>query len=111
MRTAVTFVALLGFTAPALAATEGANFWIAKARSIIVSHHLLSRSELRCTGLIYGVESTPTIAGITAVEKHGGRCKGNPDTAPRRFTMQIDKATGRAKWDRNTGDAAMMPIP
>ena len=111
MHATLVTITLLSLTAPAVAADKGADFWTAKARSIIVSHHLLRRSDLRCVGLVYGVESTPAIAGITAVEKHGGGCKGDPNTAPRMFTMEIDKTTGRAKWDRDTGDLVMKPVP
>ena len=111
MRATLLAMTLLGFMDFALAADGGGAFWIAKARSIIISHHLLSRSDLRCTIFIYGTESTPTTAGITAVERHGGRCKGDPATMPRMFSMEIDKITGRAKWDRDNGDFTMKPIP
>ena len=111
MRSRFAVVILLSFTAAASAADRGGAFWIARARSIIIAHHLLSRADLRCTGLVYGVESTPAMAGITAVEKHGGRCGGEPTTSPRMFSMQIDKVTGQAKWDRDTGDFEMKPIP
>ena len=111
MRATLLSMTLLGLVDFALAADRGSDFWIAKARSIIISHHLLSRSDLRCTGLVYGTESTPTMAGITAVERHGGGCKGDPATMPRMFSMEIDKVTGRAKWDRDNGDFTMKPIP
>ncbi len=111
MRATFVTAFLLGSMLAALAADGSGDFWIAKARSIIISHHLLSRSDLRCTGLIYGIESTPTTAGITAVEKHGGPCKGDPATMPRMFSMEIDKVTGKAKWDHDTGDFVMKPIP
>ena len=111
MRMILATLAWLTSLSFASAAEIDANFWIAKARSIIISHHLLSSSDLRCTGLIYGIESTSTTAGIEAIEKHGGGCKGDPATMPRMFSMEIDKATGQAKWDRDTGDFVMKPIP
>lgn len=110
MRAGLVFVMVFGLVSPAFATDDG-NDWIAKARAIILRHHLLSRSDLRCTGLIYGTESTPTMAGITAVEIHKKPCKGDPDTSPRMFTMDIDKATGRASWDRDSHDFVMKPIP
>lgn len=110
MRVSLTALVLCGFAISASAAETDADVWVAKARSIIISHHLLSQRVMRCTALIYGQESTTSMAGIEAVEKHGGRCKGNPMTMPRMFSMQIDKATGQAKWDRDTGDS-MKPVP
>ena len=111
MRATLIAMTLLGFLDSASAADRGGDYWTARARSIIISHHLLSRSELRCTGLIYGNESTPMMAGITAVERHGGRCKGDPATMPQMFSMEIDEVTGQAKWDRASGDFIMKPVP
>jgi hypothetical protein len=40
-------------------------------------------------------EATKTVATVTVREKHGGKCGGAPETAPRRFTMEIDLRPGR----------------
>lgn len=47
---------------------------------------------------------------VTVREKHGGKCCGAPETAPRRFTMEIDLKIGAAQWD-NHDEMEMRPIP
>jgi hypothetical protein len=80
-----------------------------KAFRIITQHRLLSRAELACSFLMLdGV--TKTVATVTVREKHGGKCGGAPETAPRRFTIEIDLKTGAAQWDRNDA-MEMEPIP
>jgi hypothetical protein len=53
---------------------------------------------------------TKTVATVTVREKHGGKCGGAPETAPRRFTMEIDLKTGAAQWDNND-EMEMKPVP
>jgi hypothetical protein len=50
------------------------------------------------------------VATVTVREKHGGKCGGAPETAPRRFTMEIGPKTGAAQWD-NSDEMEMKPIP
>jgi hypothetical protein len=80
-----------------------------KASRIIIQHHLLSRAELACSTLDLD-DVTKTAATVTVREKHGGKCGGAPETAPRRFTMEIDLKTGAARWDNND-EMEMKPIP
>ena len=80
-----------------------------KAFRIITQHRLLSRAELACSSLVLE-EATKTVATVTVREKHGGKCGGAPETAPRRFTMEIDLKTGAAQWDNND-EMEMKPIP
>ncbi len=80
-----------------------------KASRIIIQHHLLSRAELACSTLDLD-DATKTAATVTVREKHGGKCGGAPETAPRRFTMEIDLKTGAARWDNND-EMEMKPIP
>ncbi len=79
-----------------------------KAFRIITQHHLLSREELTCSSLVLE-EATKALATVTIREKHGGKCGGAPETAPRRFTMEIDLKTGAALWDTNK-EMEMRPI-
>ncbi|UVF22839.1 hypothetical protein HPT29_028475 (plasmid) [Microvirga terrae] len=81
-----------------------------KASRIITQHRLLSRAELACSSLVLE-EATKTVATVTVREKHGGKCGGAPETAPRRFTMEIDLKTGAARWDNNYPDMEMRPVP
>jgi hypothetical protein len=91
----------------ALAAEEDAV--MQKAFHIITQHRLLSRAELACSSLVLE-EATKTVATVTVREKHGGKCGGTPETAPRRFTMEIDLKTGAAQWDNND-EMEMKPVP
>lgn len=93
---------------PLSAFAAGESAIMQKAFRIITQHRLLSRAELACSTLILE-ESTKTSATVTVREKHGGKCGGAPETAPRRFTMEIDLKTGAAQWDRND-EMEMKPI-
>jgi hypothetical protein len=55
-------------------------------------------------------EAVKMAAKVTVREKHGSKCGGAPETAPRRFTMEIDLKTGAALWDYND-EMEMRPIP
>jgi hypothetical protein len=67
------------------------------------------RTELACSTLVLD-EVTKTVATVTVREKHDKKCGGDPGTAPRRFTMEIDLKTGAALWDNND-EMEMKPIP
>jgi hypothetical protein len=54
-------------------------------------------------------EATKTVATVTVREKHGGKCGGALETAPRRFTIEIDLKSGAARWDNNN-EMEMNPI-
>jgi hypothetical protein len=82
---------------------------IQEAFRIITQHRLLSRAVLACSSLVLD-EATKTTAPVTVREKHGGKCRGAPETAPRRFTMEIDLKTGAAQWNNND-EMEMKPIP
>lgn len=80
-----------------------------KASHIISQHRLLSRAELACSTLVLD-EATKMSATVTVREKHDKKCGGAPETAPRRFTMEIDLKTGAVQWDNND-DMEMRRIP
>jgi hypothetical protein len=44
-------------------------------------------------------------------EKHNAKCRGDPITAPRRFSLELNLKTGAAKWDNNLPEMEMQPIP
>jgi hypothetical protein len=69
----------------------------------ILYHHSAPPSFAGGTGLLNLVldEVTRTAATVTVRERHGGRCGGAPETAPRRFPMETDLEIGAAQWDNN----------
>lgn len=79
-----------------------------KAFRIITQHRLLSRAELTCSTLELD-EVTKTAATVTVRERHDGKCGGAPESAPRRFTMEIDLETGAVQWDNND-EIEMRPV-
>ncbi len=103
------FVSVLLCLIPLEAIATEQDAIMQKASRIITQHHLLSRAELACSTLILE-EATKTVATVTVREKHGGKCGGDLETAPRRFTMEIDLKTEAARWDRND-EMEMAPIP
>jgi hypothetical protein len=94
------FVSALVCIIPLTAFATEEDAIMQKAVRIITQHRLLSRAELTCSSLVLE-EATKMAATVTVREKHGGKCGGAPETAPRRFTMEIDLKTGAAKWDNN----------
>ncbi len=103
------FVSALACLIPLTAYAAEEDAIMQKAIRIITQHRLLSRTELACSFLMLD-GATKTVATVTVREKHGGKCGGAPETAPRRFTMEIDLETGAAQWDRNN-EMEMKPIP
>ena len=47
---------------------------------------------------------------VATVEKHNKKCGGDPDLAPRMFSLEVDLKTGAARWDNNP-EMEMRPIP
>jgi hypothetical protein len=103
------FVSALACLIPHAAFGAEKDAIMQKAFRIITQHRLLSRAELACSSLVLE-EATKTAATVTVREKHGGKCGGAPETAPRPFTMEIDLKTGAALWDYNA-ELEMRPVP
>lgn len=93
---------------PRLAFAAEQDDVLQRAGRIIAQHRLLSGAELACSTLELD-EVAEGVATVTVREKHGGKCGGAPETAPRRFTMEIDLKTGAAQWDNND-EMEMKPI-
>ena len=90
------FVSALAFLIPLAAFAVEEDAIMQKAFRIITQHRLLSRAELASSSLMLD-ELTRTTATVPVREKHGGKCGGAPETAPRRFTMEIDLKSGAAQ--------------
>jgi hypothetical protein len=105
MKAAIFVIASL-FPIAALSSEE--DEVLRKASRIISDHRLLSPKELACSLLVVD-DATSATATVTVLEKHDKTCGGDPETAPRRFTMEVDLKTGAAQWDNND-EMQMEPI-
>ena len=103
------FISFLACLVPLVVFAAEEDAILQTAFRIIAQRRLLSRAELSCSTLILE-EATKTVATVTVREKHGGKCGGALETAPRRFTIEIDLKTGAARWDSND-EMEMKPIP
>jgi hypothetical protein len=104
------FVPALACLIPLAAFAAEEDAIMQKAFRIITEHRLLSLAELACSSLVLE-EVTKSVATVIVRERHGGKCAGAPETAPRQFTMEIDLKTGAARWDNNYPDMEMRPVP
>jgi hypothetical protein len=103
------FVSALACLVPLSAFAAEEDAIMRKAFRIITQHRLLSRAELACSILVLD-EVTKVLATVTVREKHDKKCGGAPETAPRRFNMEIDLKSGATQWDDND-EMEMRPIP
>jgi hypothetical protein len=81
---------------------------VGKAVQVIRRHRLLSPADLACSSVEDDGSSASQIR-VNVREKHNAVCGGDPDTAPRRFTLEFDVKTGTARWDNNS-EIEMRPI-
>ncbi|MDI3361893.1 hypothetical protein QQF21_03190 [Lelliottia sp. V89_10] len=70
-----------------------------KVKNIAEKNKLLYSPE--CTDYLYMPDSEPGIDSVIVVEKHEGRCPGDPGTQPRLFTVNIDQKTHEMTSDIN----------
>ena len=98
-------------TGLAVASPDQSDPALREAKQIIGTHKLLTPEESRCSTLVFRGMNGKVIAQVGVLERHGDGCAGDPDTAPRRFDLEIDMKTGAAKWDRNYPDMEMRPVP
>ena len=82
---------------------------------IIRQHGLVPKEFRRCFFIMRSDHSAGRVVVFDVRERHRPpRCKGDPGTAPRMFSLEVDMQTGRARWDRMTpeySDGGMRPIP
>jgi len=90
---------------------------IALAFRTIKEHQLVDRDYISCIFLMLEDEDVQTVAKIAVRERHKPyprRCAGDPSTAPRLFSLEINMRNSGAKWDRITDDnpnMEMRPVP
>lgn len=61
-------------------------------------------SDPKCTDYVYLPDGEPGIDVVDVVEKHSGSCHGDPQTAPRIFSIYIDQKTHKMESDINPDD-------
>jgi hypothetical protein len=94
--------------APCLA-SGASNAALDEAAAVVKRRRLLDAAELSCSTFVHeGVEKG--VHAVAVREKHDRRCGGDPDVAPIRFHMQIDRRRKRVLWDNNP-DVEMRPLP
>jgi len=74
--------------------------WVAKAKSLTTKHKLTSLMN-ECLSFAED-EAVNGKIRIDVREVHNEKCGGDPQTAPRVFSFQVDMATGEFKTDSNS---------
>jgi len=72
--------------------------WVAQAKILTTQHKLVSLSN-DCLSFEEG-EAVNGKKHIEVREEHNEKCGGDPQTAPRLFSFEVDVATGEYKTDR-----------
>jgi hypothetical protein len=94
-----------------LAAPVLAEDALLRAARVVREHGLLSQKQMRCMTLVLREDSTRAVTKVGVYERHDKRCGGDPAVTHRLFDLEIDAATGAARWDKNFPDMEMRPVP
>lgn len=84
---------------------------VRRADKIIKEHRLLTEQQQRCMSFMYRDDSDARTAKVGIYEVHDKDCGGDPEIIHRLFDLEIDMKTGAAKWDNDTPDMEMRPVP
>ena len=68
-----------------------------------VERHKLTTLKTEC--LMFMAEKTRTGYTVDVREKHDAQCGGDPATAPRLFSYEIDRRSGKMKTDAAAPDS------
>jgi hypothetical protein len=99
MRTTIVILSSLCIVAAAPGWARGTGAFRLAERAI-VAHRLLTPAELACSTLVRGSKAVREAAEIIVLERHGGRCPGNPGEPPRpRFSLFVDAVSGSIQWN------------
>jgi hypothetical protein len=90
----------LGWT-PAVAASSLERRIEARIQDAFARYDILSRQELECSTLLVRESSNARVARIGVHPLQNRRCGGDPNTAPRRFDIEIDLRTGAVRTNDN----------
>src|SRR5918995_4370232 len=108
MRAGLLTVFLVLVWTPCLAASCLERRIEARIQDAFARYDILSRQELECSTLLVRKSSNARVAQIGVYELHDRRCGGDPNTAPRRFDIEIDMRTGAVRTEDNP-DLEMRP--
>ena len=93
---------------PAVAASSLERRIEARIQEAFARYDILARQELECSTLLVRKSSNATIARIGVYPLQNRRCGCDPNTAPRRFDIEIDMRTGAVRTDSKP-DREMRP--
>src|SRR5918997_311562 len=96
----LTVLMALGWT-PAVAASSLERRIEARIQDAFARYDILSRQELECSTLLVRKSGSARVARIGVYPLQNRRCGGDPNTAPRRFDIEIDLRTGAVRTDNN----------
>jgi len=95
----------------ALAMPARAQEPFALAEKIIKQHRLLTPKAQQCSKLVLREDGNKRVAKIGVYEVHDQTCGGDPEIEHRLFDLEINTRTGAAKWDYDSPDGDMRPVP
>lgn len=106
--------AMLTVTGCALA-TDASSSMIEKnpvvkqVKTTVEKEHLVT--DPACTDYLLTKNAEPGLDLVSIVEKHGGRCPGDPQTQPRLFNVLVDQETGQMLSDKDDPvEGTMVPL-
>ena len=97
MKRALAAVAILAASAsPALAVYSDAEL-ISHVKQAVTAHKLVDDPD--CVDYVITRKIHPLIDQVELREHHGGKCGGDPGTAPRLFDVIVDRTNGQMASD------------
>jgi hypothetical protein len=87
--------------------TATADAWIDTLLAVIAQQRL---TTLASECLSFAADLDSTLVSYTVREKHSTSCGGDPETAPRLFSIAIDTMTGAVSSDALTDDGSMRTV-
>jgi hypothetical protein len=81
-----------------------------RAFQAIEQHKLLTPKEMECV-LLTAFDPPGRVVSVDVRAKHNRKCGGDPNFAPRLFSIDIDLKTRAARWDGDGYDGEMRPLP
>ncbi|RJT46505.1 hypothetical protein [Rahnella woolbedingensis] len=68
--------------------------------------------DVKCTDYFLTKNIEAGIDLVDVLEKHGGKCKGDPETHPRIFSVYVSQKTHEMASDKDdlTGDGILKPL-
>lgn len=69
--------------------------------------------DVKCVDYVLMKNADPGVDVVAVLEKHGGKCGGDPQAQHRIFSVYVDQKTHEMASDKDdlTGDGILMPLP